>query len=300
MSVDNYYVPAQSKWPIIGAVAVFLMVLSTALMITGNDASAVLFIFSSCLMAYMLFGWFQTVVQESQQGLYSDQLNRSFRIGMLWFIFSEFMFFAAFFGALFYVRTLAIPWLDGDGAKGSSALLWPEFSATWPLLNTPDPEKYPAPSGVIDAWKLPFMNTVILIISSIFITVSHHKLKANQMTAAKFWLALTLVFGISFLCVQVYEYIHAYNELGLTLNAGIYGSTFFMLTGFHGAHVTIGSIMILVILIRMLKGHFDKTDATSHINNPDSDHLFAFEAAAWYWHFVDVIWLFLFLFVYVL
>ncbi len=300
MSVDNYYVPAESKWPIIGAIAVFSMALSTALMITGSDIAAILFIFSSCLMAYMLFGWFQNVVQESQQGLYSDQLNRSFRIGMLWFIFSEFMFFVAFFGALFYVRTLAIPWLDGDGAKASSALLWPEFTAAWPLLSSPDPEKFATPSGVIDAWQLPFLNTVLLVTSSIFITISHHKLKAEKMAAAKFWLAMTIIFGFSFLCVQVFEYIHAYNELGLTLNAGIYGSTFFMLTGFHGAHVTIGSIMLFVILIRMLKGHFDKTDSESLIDNPDSDRLFAFEAAAWYWHFVDVVWMFLFIFVYVL
>jgi len=300
MSVDNYYVPAESKWPIIGAIAVFSMALSTALMITGSDIAAILFIFSSCLMAYMLFGWFQNVVQESQQGLYSDQLNRSFRIGMLWFIFSEFMFFAAFFGALFYVRTLAIPWLDGEGAKGSSALLWPEFTATWPLLSSPDPEKFATPSGVIDAWQLPFLNTVLLVTSSIFITISHHKLKAEKMAAAKFWLAMTIIFGFSFLCVQVFEYIHAYHELGLTLNAGIYGSTFFMLTGFHGAHVTIGSIMLFVILIRMLKGHFDKTDSESLIENPDSDRFFAFEAAAWYWHFVDVVWMFLFIFVYVL
>jgi cytochrome c oxidase subunit 3 len=300
MSAENYYVPAHSKWPIIAAIAVFLMVLSTALMMTGSDGSAVLFIVSSCLMAYMLFGWFQNVIQESQQGLYSDQLNRSFRIGMMWFIFSEFMFFAAFFGALFYVRTLAIPWLDGEGGKVSTALLWPEFTASWPLLNAPDPTKYPAPSGVIDAWKLPFINTVLLVTSSIFITISHHKLKANKRLAAKFWLALTLVLGITFLIVQAYEYIHAYNDLGLTLNAGIYGSTFFMLTGFHGAHVTIGSLMIFVMLIRLSKGHFDQTDATSHIDNPDTDRLFAFEAAAWYWHFVDVVWLFLFLFVYVL
>ena len=300
MSAENYYVPAHSKWPIIAAIAVFLMVLSTALMMTGSDGSAVLFIVSSCLMAYMLFGWFQNVIQESQQGLYSDQLNRSFRIGMMWFIFSEFMFFAAFFGALFYVRTLAIPWLDGEGGKVSTALLWPEFTASWPLLNAPDPAKYPAPSGVIDAWKLPFINTVLLVTSSIFITISHHKLKANKRLAAKFWLALTLVLGITFLIVQAYEYIHAYNDLGLTLNAGIYGSTFFMLTGFHGAHVTIGSLMIFVMLIRLSKGHFDQTDATSHIDNPDTDRLFAFEAAAWYWHFVDVVWLFLFLFVYVL
>jgi cytochrome c oxidase subunit 3 len=300
MSVENYYVPTQSKWPIIGAVAVFLMMLSTALMITGSDAASLFFIFFSCLMAYMLFGWFQNVVQESQQALYSDQLNRSFRLGMLWFIFSEFMFFAAFFGALFYVRTLSVPWLDGEGAKGSSALLWPDFSATWPLLINPDPEKFPAPSGVINAWELPFINTILLVTSSIFITISHHKLKASKMLEAKIWLALTLLFGITFLIVQIYEYIHAYNELGLTLNAGIYGSTFFMLTGFHGAHVTIGSLMILVMLIRMLKGHFDNIDSESQMGNPDSDHLFAFEAAAWYWHFVDVIWLLLFLFVYVL
>jgi cytochrome c oxidase subunit 3 len=300
MSVDNYYVPAQSKWPIIGAVAIFLMVLSTALMITGSDGAAVLFIFSSCLMAYMLFGWFQNVIQESQQGLYSDQLNRSFRLGMLWFIFSELMFFAAFFGALFYVRTLAVPWLDGEGAKSSSALLWPEFAASWPLLNNPDPEKFPAPSGVIDAWKLPFMNTVILVTSSIFITISHHKLKAGRMLEAKLWLTLTLIFGITFLGIQIFEYIHAYHDLGLTLNSGIYGSTFFILTGFHGAHVTIGSLMILVILVRMLKGHFDNIDSESQMDHPDSDHLFAFEAAAWYWHFVDVIWLFLFIFVYIL
>lgn len=300
MSDSHYYVPSQSKWPIIGAIAIFLMVLSTALMITGNTIAPILFLISSCLMAYMLFGWFQNVIQESQQGLYSDQLNRSFRIGMLWFIFSEFMFFAAFFGALFYVRTLAIPWIDGQGDKASTALLWPEFSAAWPLLTTPDPEKFATASGVIDTWKLPFLNTVLLLTSSIFITLSHHQLKADNIKSSKFWLALTVILGISFLCVQIYEYIHAYQDLGLTLNAGIYGSTFFMLTGFHGAHVTIGCLMLAIMLIRMHKGHFNKIDTVSGINNPDSDRLFAFEAAAWYWHFVDVVWLFLFLFVYVL
>lgn len=300
MSDTNYYVPAQSKWPIIAAIAVFLMMLSTALVMTESDYGVLVFLLSSCLMSYMLFGWFQNVIEESQQGLYSQQLNRSFRLGMLWFIFSELMFFAAFFGALFYVRTLAVPWLDGQGEKASTALLWPEFSAAWPLLSNPDPEKYTSPSGVINAWQLPFLNTIILVTSSIFITLSHHSLKAEKLHTAKVWLALTLVFGISFLSVQIYEYIHAYQDLGLTLNAGIYGSTFFMLTGFHGAHVTIGSLMIAVIFIRMIKGHFDKIDENSQIENPDSDRLFAFEAAAWYWHFVDVIWLLLFLFVYVL
>lgn len=292
MAQKNYYVPEQSKWPIIGAVAVFAMALSTALMITGSDFAAIVFLLASALMAYMLFGWFGNVIAESQQGLYSDQLNRSFRISMLWFIFSEVMFFAAFFGALFYVRTLAIPWLDGQGDKASTALLWPEFTAAWPLLTPPAPDQFAQPSGTIDAWKLPFFNTILLLTSSITITLSHHKLKANQISQASLWLGLTLLLGTAFIIVQIYEYVHAYEDLGLTLNAGIYGSTFFMLTGFHGAHVTIGSLMILVILIRMLKGHFN--------DDKNKDGHFAFEAAAWYWHFVDVVWLFLFLFVYVL
>ena len=292
MAQQTYYVPEQSKWPIVGAVAVFAMVLSTALMITGSDFAAIVFLIASALMAYMLFGWFGNVIAESQQGLYSDQLNRSFRISMLWFIFSEVMFFAAFFGALFYVRTLAIPWLDGQGDKASTALLWPEFSAAGPLLTPPAPDQFAQPSGTIDAWKLPFFNTILLLTSSITITLSHHKLKANQISQASLWLGLTLLLGTAFIIVQVYEYIHAYEDLGLTLNAGIYGSTFFMLTGFHGAHVTIGSLMILVMLIRMMKGHFN--------DDKNKDGHFAFEAAAWYWHFVDVVWLFLFLFVYVL
>jgi cytochrome c oxidase subunit 3 len=156
------------------------------------------------------------------------------------------------------------------------------------MLNTPDPARYPAPKGIIDPWHLPLINTILLVSSSVTITIAHHALKKGHRGALKLWLAITVLLGLSFLTLQAEEYVHAYKELGLTLGSGVYGATFFMLTGFHGAHVTIGSIILLVMLIRVLRGHFD------------AEHQFGFEAASWYWHFVDVVWVGLFVFVYVL
>jgi len=234
----------------------------------------------------VMAGWFRVVVNESMSGLYDSQMDRSFRQGMAWFIFSEVMFFAAFFGALFYVRVFAVPWLDGEGAKGVTALLWPEFTASWPLMDTPDPS-IGGPWEVVNPWKLPLINTLILVTSSVTLTIAHHALKAGERPRLRQWLIVTLLLGLVFLVVQGVEYVEAWNHLGLTLQAGIYGSTFFMLTGFHGLHVTIGAIVLAVLLVRVLKGHFS------------ADNHFAFEAGAWYWHFVDVVWIGLFLFVYV-
>ncbi|HEY5804979.1 MAG TPA: cytochrome c oxidase subunit 3, partial [Lysobacter sp.] len=212
--------------------------------------------------------------------------DTSFRMGMIWFIFSEVMFFGAFFGALFYARQLAMPWLGGEGdGVMTNALLWPQFSAAWPS-NGPG-----AIGGVyqtIPAWGLPLLNTLILLTSGMTVTIAHHALKAGHRKQLLVFLGLTVLLGCLFLYFQAEEYIHAYRELNLTLGSGIYGSTFFMLTGFHGAHVTLGTIMLAIIWFRCLKGHFTK------------DQHFAFEAVAWYWHFVDVVWLGLFLFVYVL
>ena len=207
---------------------------------------------------------------------------------MGWFIFSEVMFFAGFFGALFYARVIAVPWLGGEGDKAISNMLWEGFTAHWPLLTTPDMERFPGASSTINAWGLPFINTILLVTSSITLTIAHHKLREQMKSKTLLWLGLTLLLGVIFLVVQIYEYGHAMNDLGLTLNSGIYGSTFFMLTGFHGAHVTLGAIMLFVMFMRVRKDHFTP-----------NDH-FGFEAAAWYWHFVDVVWLLLFVFVYVL
>ena len=295
MATDQtYYVPAQSKWPIIATVGLGVTLYGVAsIMVNGSQGTSTtgswwIFLVGSLIMAYMLFGWFGSVIRESRAGLYSDQMDRSFRWGMSWFIFSEVMFFAAFFGALFYARVFAVPWLGGEGDRGSSQMLWEGFQATWPLLNNPDPEAYPGPSEVIGPWGLPLVNTILLVTSSFTVTVAHHGLKQGHRGKVKLWLAATIVLALAFVALQAEEYVHAYTELDLTLSSGIYGSTFFMLTGFHGAHVVLGTLMLTIMLIRIFKGHFT---AEKH---------FGFEAASWYWHFVDVVWLGLFVFVYIL
>lgn len=291
---QQYYVPEQSKWPIVASIAMLLTVvgagrLMNALSADGDTGVATLVLLAGlAMLVWMFFGWFGNVVRESRQGLYSPQMDRSFRMGMGWFIFSEVMFFAAFFGALFYVRTLAGPWLSGEGDKlMTGELLWPEFEFAWPLISNPDPRAYVGPEHTISPWQLPLINTLLLITSSVTLTFAHHALRAGKRALTRNWLALTIALGAVFLVVQGYEYVHAYRDLGLTLDSGIYGATFFILTGFHGVHVTMGALILLVMLVRIIKGHFS------------ADNHFGFEAACWYWHFVDVVWVGLFLFVYV-
>lgn len=287
----RYYVPHSSVWPIVGSVALFVTAFGAVSMIhqtTGKVADegsygAPIFYLGLALIAFMMFGWFGTVIRESLKGLVSRQLDRSYRQGMLWFIVSEIMFFGAFFGALFYARVISVPWLAGAGHRlETHLLLWPDFADTWPLFMTPGGGMTEA----MAAWGLPFVNTIILVSSSVTVTFAHWALKKNQRLGLQIWLAITVALGATFLTLQAIEYVHAYTELGLSLGAGIYGSTFFMLTGFHGAHVTLGTLMLTIMLFRCFKGHF----------TPDNH--FGFEAASWYWHFVDVIWLFLFTFVY--
>ena len=292
----SYYVPASSPWPMLGSFILFVLVVGAANVVqthgvteltksTGNQGTL------NFLLPVGLFGvfflmwkWFGDTVKESLANMNSAQMDRSYRQGMTWFIFSEVMFFAAFFGALFYARWLVVPWLGGEGDRGrmTHEVLWPGFQAMWPLVTTPAG----ATTQAMSPWGLPFINTVILLISSVTLTVAHHALLAGDRIKQRNFLAATVVLGLIFLGLQVEEYIHAYTEMGLTLKSGIYGSTFFMLTGFHGLHVTIGTIMLIVMLVRTVKGHL----------TPDNH--FAFEAAAWYWHFVDVVWLFLFISVY--
>ena len=291
MEAPRYYVPHSSRWPIIGSSALAVLAFgavhfiqqSTDKVETEASFGAPIFYIGLALIAYMFFGWFRTVISESVGGMNSKLLDRSFRMGMAWFILSEIMFFAAFFGALFYARLITVPWLAGAGTNlETHVLLWPDFADTWPLFMTPGGTTTEA----MEAWGLPFINTCILVTSSVTVTFAHWALKKNQRLPLAIWLGLTVALGISFLSLQVVEYMEAYSELGLTLGSGIYGSTFFMLTGFHGAHVTMGTIMLFVILLRCLRGHF----------SPENH--FGFEAASWYWHFVDVVWLFLFTFVY--
>jgi cytochrome c oxidase subunit 3 len=274
-----YFVPQPSYWPLVGSCALFLLGMGAALWMNAVAAGPWLVLAGFAVLLTMMFGWFGTVIGESEQRLYNKKVDMSFRWSMGWFIFSEVMFFAAFFGALFYVRALSVPDL---GSPTSKLLLWPDFVASWPTIGPYGKEQF-TPMGAIG---IPLLNTIILLTSGMTLTVAHHALKTGHRTQLKLWLAATIVLGFTFLGFQAYEYFHAYHALNLKLSTGVYGSTFFMLTGFHGAHVTIGAIMLSVMLGRAIKGHFDK------------HHHFAFEAAAWYWHFVDVVWLLLFILVY--
>ena len=283
---DIYFVPKQSVWPLVGSIGLFITALGVANWFNGNNWGQPVFYAGLAIMVVMFFGWFGEVIRESVSGAYNGQVDTSFRMGMIWFIFSEIMFFAAFFGALFYARNLSVPWLGGVGdGVATNALLWSQFDAAWP---TNGPEQIGGPFQTMSAWGLPLINTLLLLASGVTLTIAHHAVIANDRAKILVWLGATIVLGVIFLFFQAEEYIHAYNDLNLTLGSGIYGSTFFMLTGFHGMHVTLGTIMLIVVWFRVLKGHFT------------SDNHFAFEAVAWYWHFVDVVWLLLFLFVYVI
>lgn len=286
-AAGGYYVPRGSKWPILGSIGLTAFMVGFAKFLNGSTGvgTALLAVGVVVLLA-MIVGWFGTVIRESESGLYNDQVDRSFRMGMIWFIFSEIYFFAAFFGALFYARIFAVPWLGGSGEGAmTNQFLWPEFDAVWP---TNGPGNIGGDFETIPAFGIPMLNTAILLASGVTITMAHHALRHGNRTPLIAWLAATIVLGAVFLFFQADEYIEAYQHLNLTLGSGVYGSTFFMLTGFHGLHVTLGAIMLLVILGRCMAGHFTP------------DHHFGFEAVAWYWHFVDVVWLGLFVFVYVL
>jgi cytochrome c oxidase subunit 3 len=281
---QGYYVPHGSKWPAVGSIGLFLLMAGVATALNGSGLGSIVAWTGVAVLIVMMFGWFGVVIGESEGGLYNTQVDRSFRMGMTWFIISEVAFFAAFFGALFYARQMAIPWIGGAGNNFyTHLLLWPDFQAIWP---TNGPMDVGGTFEKMGALGLPAINTAILLSSGVTITIAHHALKDNKRGLLALMLAATWGLGFTFVGLQAYEYIHAYHEMNLTLGSGIYGSTFFMLTGFHGAHVTLGATMLLVIWVRCLKGHFTP------------NHHFAFEGVAWYWHFVDVVWLGLYFFVY--
>ncbi|MGB6054264.1 MAG: cytochrome c oxidase subunit 3 [Burkholderiaceae bacterium] len=278
-TAPHYFVPGPSRWPVLAGASLFLTMVGATAWLNGygwGPYANLLGIFS---LLVVLYNWFGDSIAESEGGLYSQRIDISYRWSMAWFIFSEVMFFGSFFGALFYARSVTMPWLGDLDHR----LLWPDFVAHWG--NT-------GPAGTIEAFQtmgpfpIPTINTALLLTSGVTLTIAHHALRAGHRGKTAFWLFLTVLLGATFMGFQVYEYIHAYTELNLKLTSGIYGSTFFMLTGFHGFHVTIGAIMLSVVLYRILKGHFTP------------EHHFAFEGAAWYWHFVDVVWLGLYVVVY--
>ncbi len=275
----HYAVPQPMPWPIMGSVALFCMALGGVFVMNASSGGWVGIAGGFMLLLYMMFRWFGDVIRESEGGKYGAWEDLSFRWGMSWFIFSEVMFFAGFFGALFWARVMSVPDLS---SLDHNTYLWPGFTSHWPSAGPGFDEKFTP----MAAWGLPALNTVLLLSSGVTITLAHWSLIANNRSKLLLWQGLTILLGVAFLICQAIEYSHAYSELNLKLTTGSYGTTFFMLTGFHGFHVTCGAIMLAVIWFRCLSGHFKP------------EHHFAFEGVAWYWHFVDVVWLGLFIFVY--
>jgi cytochrome c oxidase subunit 3 len=280
-----YFVPGPSRHPVMAAIGLFFVILGAGQWINGHGWGAYSLLFGLLWWAVVLFQWFGDAIRESENGLYSDRIDVSFRWSMSWFIFSEVMFFAAFFGALYWARVHSVPML----ANLDHQILWPDFKALWP---SSAPGATASPAGIVEPfqtmgpWPLPTINTALLLTSGVTLTIAHHALREGHRAKTIAFMWMTVILGLVFLFVQGYEYLHAYRDLNLKLSSGIYGSTFFMLTGFHGFHVFVGMLMLLFITLRLHKGHFTP------------ERHFGFEGAAWYWHFVDVVWLGLYVIVY--
>ena len=280
-----YFVPAPSRHPVLAATGLLFVIFGAGQWVNGASWGKYFLIFGFVLWALVLQRWFRDAIAESEGGLYSPRIDISFRWSMSWFIYSEVMFFGAFFGALYWARLHALPNLGNL----ENALLWPDFKAVWPSAAqglTGSPAGIVEPFQTMGPWPIPTINTLLLLSSGVTLTVAHHALIANHRARTIGFMWLTVVLGATFIGLQAYEYVHAYHELNLKLSSGIYGSTFFMLTGFHGFHVFVGMLMLLFITIRLMSGHFTP------------QHHFGFEGAAWYWHFVDVVWLGLYIVVY--
>jgi len=280
----QYYVPHDSKWPIIAAVALFVFMQGMGNYFNGKPMGVYVSVAGAAMILYFVWNWFKDVINENSAGVNNAQVDRSYRMGMGWFIFSEVMLFGVFFGALFYARQYALPWLSGDGNNFfTNELLWKGFEGGWPSNG---PENVGGAFNGMGPFWLPTINTILLITSSFTLTIAHHRLLKNKMNEAYWWTMITVALGAIFMYCQVTEYIHAMEGLNLKLDTGIYGNTFYMLTGLHGLHVTLGALMLFIMAIRIKKGHFTP------------ERHFGFMAAEWYWHFVDVVWILLYFFVY--
>ncbi|MBP6536059.1 MAG: cytochrome c oxidase subunit 3 [Burkholderiaceae bacterium] len=280
-----YFVPGPSRHPVMASIGLFFVILGAGQWINGHEWGMYSLAFGMLWWLTVLYQWFSESIRESEGGQYGHKIDLSYRWSMSWFIFSEVMFFGAFFTALWWARSHSVP------ALGSleNALLWPDFKAVWPSIQA---GATAAPAGTVEPFQtvgpfwLPTINTALLLTSGVTLTIAHHALVAGQRSKTIAFMWLTVLLGLVFLFVQGYEYYHLYTDLNLKMSSGIFGSTFFMLTGFHGFHVFLGMLMLFFITLRLQKGHFTP------------QRHFGFEGAAWYWHFVDVVWLGLYVLVY--
>jgi cytochrome c oxidase subunit 3 len=285
-SVPNYYVPEPSRHPAMAALGLFFIIMGASQWVNDSSWGPYALLFGMLILLTVLYQWFGDAIHESESGEYGDNIDASFRWSMSWFIFSEVMFFGAFFGALWWARVHSVPAL---GDPDNFSVLWPDFKAIWPSMAagaTASPAQIIEPFVTMSPLWLPTINTALLLSSGVTITIAHHAMRENDRSKTILFMWMTVLFGVVFLGLQGYEYYHAYTDLNLKLTSGIFGSTFFMLTGFHGFHVFLGTLMLIIITLRLQKGHFT------------AERHFGFEGVAWYWHFVDVVWLGLYILVY--
>ncbi|WP_297516037.1 cytochrome c oxidase subunit 3 [uncultured Caulobacter sp.] len=277
----DYHILPPSPWPFVGSAAATVMAIGLIGWIKGGvfgieKGNWAIFAAGIAGVLYTMFGWWSDVAKEARAGDHTPVVSIGLRYGMILFIASEVMFFVAWFWMFFEMalfhhhRTLS--------SIEEVRTAW----ATWP----------PAGVETVSPWHLPLVNTLTLLLSGTTVTWAHHALQVGDRKGAKWGLILTILLGALFTTIQVYEYSHINHEhlfySEAAANSGLYGSTFFLATGFHGFHVFVGTIFLIVCLIRLMNGAF----------TPQKH--FGFEAAAWYWHFVDVVWLFLFAFIYVI
>jgi len=282
-----YFVPSPSRHPMMAAIGLFFVILGASQWVNGAGWGKYSLFFGLAWWLVVLFQWFSDAIAESEGGQYGHKIDISFRWSMTWFIFSEVLFFGAFFTTLWWGRAHSVPELGSL----DNALLWPDFKAIWPSAKaaagaTASPAGIVEPFQTMGPFWLPTINTALLLSSGVTITIAHHALREGHRGKTIAFMWITVLLGLTFLFVQGYEYMHAYRDLNLKLSSGIYGTTFFMLTGFHGFHVFVGMLMLFFITLRLHKGHFT------------AERHFGFEGAAWYWHFVDVVWLGLYILVY--
>ncbi len=264
----DYHLVDPSPWPIIGAIFAFVTAVG-GVVFMHNHANPWALIIGFLGILYTMFMWWRDVIKEAHKGDHTPVVSIHLRYGMIMFIASEVMFFVAWFWAFFDASLFT-----GENIQASRVL---ETGGVWP----------PKGIDVLDPWHLPLVNTLILLTSGTTVTWAHHALLNNDRQGLKWGLIATIALGVLFTTIQAYEYAHAAFAFNRDNGGNIYGSTFFMATGFHGFHVLIGTLFLIVCLFRALAGHFTP-----------KQH-FGFEAAAWYWHFVDVVWLFLFSCIYI-
>ena len=263
----DYHLVDPSPWPFVGSMAAFIMAIGVIMWMHGG--TSIVAILGLLGVLYTMFMWWRDVIAESHKGDHTPVVQLHLRYGMLMFIASEVMLFVAWFWAFFDASLFAAEPIQAARVAATGGI--------WP----------PSGTEIFDPWHLPLINTLILLTSGTTITWAHHALLNNDRKGLIWGLTLTIILGLIFTSLQAYEYAEAPFAFNRANSGNIYGSTFFMATGFHGFHVIVGTIFLIVCLIRALKGDF----------TPQKH--FGFEAAAWYWHFVDVVWLFLFACIYI-